>query len=49
MGRECGTTLNMKTRHSEAQIIQALKEHQAGAPVVKRAGLPPGFHFGVWV
>ena len=35
MGRECGTTLNMKTRHSEEQIIQALKEHQAGAPVAE--------------
>ena len=25
----------MKTRHTEEQIIQALKEHQAGAPVAE--------------
>ena len=25
----------MKTRHAEEQIIQALKEHQAGAPVAE--------------
>ncbi len=35
MGRECGTTLNMKTRYSEDQIIQAIKEHQAGAAVAE--------------
>lgn len=35
MGRKCGTTLNMKTRHSEEQIIQALKEHQAGTAVAE--------------
>jgi putative transposase len=33
VSRECGTKLNMKTRHTEEQIIQLLKEHQAGAPV----------------
>ena len=33
MGRECGTKLNMKTRHTEEQIIQILKEHQAGAAI----------------
>lgn len=35
VGRDGGTTLDMKTRYSEEQIIQALKEHQAGASVAE--------------
>lgn len=36
--REYGTKLNHENRHTEEQIIQTIKEHQAGLPSTNSVG-----------
>ena len=40
MAAKAAQSSTLKTRHTEEQIIQALKEHQAGAPVAELCRRP---------